>query len=100
MGKIFVVLKRPGQAPESVYIENELEEFQKLVGGYIETLTLATNLAIIFNEEGRLLGLPHNFNLCGLDLVGNVVFVRVKGDEFASAPSIDYLCRLFPALRR
>ena len=33
MGKIFVVLKRPGQAPESVYIENELEEFQKLVGG-------------------------------------------------------------------
>ena len=31
--KIFAVVKRPGKAAESVMICNELEEFQKLVGG-------------------------------------------------------------------
>ena len=33
MDKIFVIVKRPGFMPETEYIDNTLEEFQRLVGG-------------------------------------------------------------------
>jgi hypothetical protein len=35
-------------------------DMQKLVGGYLETLSLAEGIDIWFNEEGRLTGLPLN----------------------------------------
>lgn len=55
-----VVYKEPGCAPEVREIGNTLRDFQTCVGGYIETITLATDAVIICNEEGRLMGLPHN----------------------------------------
>ena len=54
------------------------------MGGYIETVTLATDLIIICNEEGRLLDLPFNIELCGVGFVGTILAVGAKGDEFAS----------------
>ncbi|MBS6476095.1 MAG: DUF3846 domain-containing protein, partial [Clostridiales bacterium] len=56
------------------------------VGGYIETVTLATDCVLIVNEEGRLLDLPYNCNICGLDLFGTVIVAGVDGDEFADCP--------------
>ncbi len=52
-----VVYKGPGCAPEVREIGNTLRDFQTCVGGYIETITLATDAVIICNEEGRLMGL-------------------------------------------
>lgn len=87
--KIRVLTKRPGQPPRSVWMSNSLENFQTAVGGYIETVTLAEDTAIICNEEGRLLGLPYNCEICGVSFVGDIVFVGVKGEGFADLP-IDY----------
>ena len=84
--KIRVLSKRPGQPPRSVWMANSLEDFQTAVGGYIEAVTLAEDMAILCNEEGRLLGLPHNCEVCGVDFVGDIVFVGVKGEEFADLP--------------
>ena len=98
MDKIFVIVKRPGCMPETEYIDNTLEEFQRLVGGYIEVLDLATDLAIICNEEGRLMDLECNCEICGVSFVGPIVLVRTKRDEFASAPSLTYMRRLLPKL--
>ena len=56
--KIYVAVKRPGEPPRHVWMSNSLENFQRYVGGYIETVTVATDLVIICNEEGRLMGLP------------------------------------------
>lgn len=98
MDKIFVIVKRPGCMPETEYIDNTLEEFQRLVGGYIEVLDLATDLAIICNEEGRLMDLEYNCNICGVSFVGTIVLVRTKRGEFASAPSLGYMRRLLPQL--
>jgi hypothetical protein len=98
MDKIFVIVKRPGCMPETEYIDNTLEEFQRLVGGYIEVLDLATDLAIICNEEGRLMDLEYNCAICGVSFVGTIVLVRTKRDEFASAPSLTYMRRLIPQL--
>lgn len=84
--KICVAVKRPGEPPRHVWMSNSLENFQRYVGGYIEAVTVATDLVIICNEEGRLMGLPHNCTVCGVDFVGDIVFVGVKDDEFADLP--------------
>lgn len=81
---ILAVIKHPGQPPFVDFIENKLESFQALVGGYIESYTVATDLTILCNEEGLLRGLPYNATILGNPFVGTVVAVGVKGDEFAS----------------
>ena len=83
--QIMVVIKEPGKAPVvDPLFENRLEAFQKAVGGYIEAVTVAEDLVLICNEEGRLMGLPFNIDLCGVDFVGTVIAAGVRGDEFAS----------------
>ena len=84
--KISVLIKEPGKKPRHVNIENSLQNLQKTVGGYIETVTLATDLVVICNEEGRLMGLPHCCRICGVDFVGPVVLCGVKGEEFSDLP--------------
>lgn len=37
-----------------------LEDFQRVVGGYIQTVPMEGNVAPYFNEEGKLTGLPKN----------------------------------------
>ena len=61
-----------------------LEAFQKAVGGYIEVVTVASDLVLICNEEGRLLDMPFNTTICGMDFYGPVLAVGTKGDGFAS----------------
>ena len=86
--QILVVIKEPGQAPKvEPLFENTLEAFQKAVDGYIEAVTIADDLVIICNEEGRLRGLPFNARVVGITFVGTVVVAGVKGDEFASLKS-------------
>lgn len=70
-------------------MSNSLENFQTAVGGYIETVTLAEDLVIICNEEGRLKGLPYNCTICGVSFVGDIILAGVKGEEFADLP-VDY----------
>lgn len=83
--QILVVIKKPGEAPYVEHLfENTLEAFQKAVGGYIETVTFASDACFICNEEGRLKGMPYNFSSVGCDFVGTVLGVGVKEDEFVS----------------
>lgn len=81
-----VVIKEPGCKPRHVNISTSLENLQKTVGGYIETLTIATDMCFICNEEGRLQGLPYNFTSCGNPFVGTVILIGVAGDDFADLP--------------
>lgn len=78
-----VIIKQPGKEPEVAEIENTLPALQQVVGGYIETVTLAADCCIICNEEGRLQELPYNLTFCGVSFVGTILFVGVAGDEFA-----------------
>ena len=65
-----------------VEIDNTLKALQKVVGGYIETMTLSTDHVLIVNDEGKIHGLPKNKYLHGI--AGDALLVRVSGDEFAS----------------
>ena len=79
------------KAPNSPWVLMEianptLKDWQHFVGGYIETVTIAEDAAIICNEEGRLLGLPENCSLCGVDFVGPILVVGTQGDDFCDVP--------------
>lgn len=59
--KITVLFVRAGQPPEKMEIENDLKAMQRLVGGDIEEyMPFEDEVAIICNEEGKVMGLPLN----------------------------------------
>lgn len=86
MSNITVIIKRPGEAPESKNIENTLETLQSIVGGYIQTVTIAEDLVIICNEEGRLKNLPYNCDICGISFAGPIIICGFKGEDFSDIP--------------
>ena len=99
MAKIGVIIKEPGRVPRHVNVSNTLENLQKTVGGYIETVTLCSDLVVICDEEGRIKGKPHCCNIGGVDFCGTVILAGVDGDEFADIPrGYGDLKRLFPQL--
>lgn len=71
------VYKEPGEAARIVEIENSLQE----LGGYMETVTLFSDAAILCDEEGRLKGLPYNCTAMGVSFVGPILAVGVDGCE-------------------
>ena len=89
MRKIKVIVKRPDETYGHVTrISNTLENLQKTVEGYIETVPLTTKDVIICNEEGKLKNLPRNIRMYGdtvysETLVGNIIVAGVSGDEFS-----------------
>ena len=84
---IQVVIMEPGVAPRVENIQNELRVLQSVVGGHIEmACPFNDNVAIICNEEGKLLGLPHNRTLRDengryLDSFCGAFFVTGIGEE-------------------
>ena len=54
-----VIRKVPGRPPELVEMENTLAALQQAVGGYIETVTLSADAAIICNYELFHQSMPH-----------------------------------------
>lgn len=92
--RIRAIRKRPGEAPELIVIDNTLRALQEEVGGYIETVTIASGSAIICNEEGRLRGLPLN-NTCFGPWAGTIIIVGVDGSEFADVPLPKFLIKQF-----
>lgn len=77
------IIKEVGKPPRIEDIENTLQTLQKLVGGYIETVTLHNNVILICNEEGKLQGLPQNFGIGRDVIVGTAVFVSQNKGDFA-----------------
>lgn len=84
--KIRVFAKRPDSGWYTTWISNSLENLQRYVGGYIETVGLFKDACIVCNEEGRLRGLPYNCEICGVDFVGDILLVGTNGDEFCDVP--------------
>lgn len=58
-----VIYKANGER-ETVFPDNgkdfKLEQLQKIVGGYIEVVTLGNDELMILNERGKLMKLPYN----------------------------------------
>ena len=94
-------IKRPGRAVYSTPISDKLENLQKAVGGYIETVTLPGGIIAICHEEGRLLCLPHNCTVEGIDFCGTVLFVGQEGEDLADVPiSLKEFKQRYPELAK
>lgn len=85
------IRKKPGCEPEIIEVDNTLAALQQEVGGYIETVSIADDVVIICNEEGRLRGLPYNCRFVGVDFVGTILVVGRNKDEFCDVPEADFL---------
>lgn len=85
------IRKKPGCAPERIDIDNTLKALQTEVGGYIETVTIASDAVVICNEEGVLLGMPYNCLFFGMVFVGTILVVGRNKDEFCDVPEADFL---------
>ena len=81
------IRKKPGKAPEACEVENSLEALQAEVGGSIESFQFASDCTLLINEEGKNLGLTPNLYVLGELLVGTVLAVGVKGEEFCDLPA-------------
>ncbi len=97
MSKIRAIIKRPDEQYGHVTnISNTLENLQRTVGGYIETVTFrgprtdSPPFVVICDEEGRLKGKALNCAIgdarCASSFVGDIVVVGIDGDEFTDCP--------------
>lgn len=86
--KIKVIYKRVGFDPVELTVDNTLEQFQFMVGGYIETLTFSgINTVLIFDEDGKLDDRAKNFDLPWNDYIaGAAVFAGIDGEDFTDCP--------------
>ena len=87
-----VLLITPGAAPQVLEIEHSLKNIQELVGGTIEAIyPFEDTVALVCNDEGKLLGLPLNRAVRDpatgqvLDIIAGTFFIcGLSEDDFAS----------------
>lgn len=96
---IRVFVNRPGQDPCQVSIPAEPEAIMDLVGGCPKEIAVSTDLVILYDEDGNLTDKPYTCTFGTNRLVGTLVFVGIKDDEWADCPlSYSEFRATFPAL--
>lgn len=83
--KIRVLALLPMELPKEIELDNTLESMQKFVGGNIECLTMhdsGSEVTLVCNDEGKLLGLPLNRPLWdGADVLAGLGFLAGCDEE-------------------
>ena len=104
--KSMTVLKiSPLCRPEVITIPHTLEDMQTIVDGSIQAIyPFADPVAVVCNEEGKLLGMEPNRAICDSDtgeiveiICGTFCICGLTTDDFASltAKQIQYYTKLF-----
>ena len=86
--KIQIVIVEPDKKPYKATIDNGLEAFNKIVGGYLEIVPIGrtrkgAKVAVHLNEEGKIHELPFNRNIIGFDILVGTFFItafNLEGD--------------------
>lgn len=86
---IRVLVYRPGEPSKVEDLQNTLEAWQALVGGYVESVPLGDGICLLCNEEGKGQGLAPNFALPGDIIVGPAFFCRSKSSSMVSLTDTD-----------
>ena len=89
--EIQVLIVEPGRKPYVKRIPNTLETLQATVGGLIQVLYISADpVAVIVNDEGKLLGLPWNRPLFDEDgemydiIAGTFLVTGITKEDFGS----------------
>lgn len=90
MEKIKVVLVRPGKVSSIEEIDSSLRGMQRIVGGTIQAIyPFEDNVALVCNDDGKLLGLEPNraliYDRRAYDIIAGTFFIcGIAGESFAS----------------
>ena len=81
-----ILFVEPGKEAQPAEIQGDLKEMQAIVGGQIQALyPWEDPVALICNDEGKLLRLPLNRMLEDYDVIaGNFFICGIEGDAFVS----------------
>ena len=84
-----VLIIEPGRKPREAEIGHDLKAMQDVVGGYIEAVYPYDDpVALVCNEEGKLIGLPLNRRIEDYDIIAGTFFIcGLREDNFDSLPS-------------
>ena len=70
-----ILVVEPGKQPEEREIDGSLESMQQIVGGLIQAIyPFDDTVALICNDEGKLLGLPWN-RVVDYDIIAGTFFL-------------------------
>lgn len=92
---INVLLCKAGKRAEMVEMEDSLEAMQKMVGGMIEEyMPFEDEVALVCNDEGKMLGMPLNRAIEGedgkiMDVIAGDFFIcyaPIESEKFLSLP--------------
>ena len=76
------VLKiEPHKEPQVIHIKNSLESLQKEVDGYLEIVVLSPTTMMVFNEEGKIIGLEGNRRFNNDVIVGNIIIAGIDDNR-------------------
>lgn len=86
MNSMDVLIVESEKVPRMADITGDLNSLKQVVGGYIEAVyPFDDHVAIVCNEEGKLIGLPLNRKLEDYDIIAGTFIVCGLGeDDFAS----------------
>ena len=85
--KTKVIIKRPDEKYGHVTnISTTLENLQKTVGGFIETVPAVNGAVIICNEEGKLRNLEPNMWYFHDRICGTIIVIGTDGEDFTECP--------------
>ena len=81
-----IVLVEPGKEAREAEITGSLQEMQKLVDGTIRAMYPWEDLvALVSNDEAKLIGMPFNRVLEDYDVIAGPFFIcGIEGDHFCS----------------
>lgn len=101
-----VLVIEPGKQPIAKEIGNTLKDMQAIVGGYIQAYyPWMDEVAIICNDEGKIMGLPFNRPIFGeygelVDIIAGTFFLcgaPMDSGKFTDLPEdlIEHYTRMF-----
>lgn len=77
-----VLIVEPEKVPRMANITGDLNSLKQVVGGYIEAVyPFDDPVAIVCNEEGKLIGLPLNRKLEDYDIIAGTFIVCGLGED-------------------
>ena len=81
-----IVLVEPGKEAREAEITGSLQSMQQLVGGLIQAIyPWEEPVALVCNDEGKILGMPLNRVLEDYDVIAGPFFIcGIEGDHFCS----------------
>ena len=77
-----ILIVEPEKTPRMAAISGDLESLQKVVGGHIQAIYPYNDpVALVCNEEGKLIGLPLNRKIEDHDIIAGTFMICGLGEE-------------------